>query len=90
MAARKTVKTSGRHSSEESASFDNSSSEDSDYVEEDVGDSASFDSSSSEDSGYSKEHVGEVKKNDRVYHVGPRGGKYYINATGKKVYAKAA
>ncbi|CAI5726380.1 unnamed protein product [Peronospora destructor] len=72
--ATKTIRKSASQSSKESASFVNSSLEDSDYVDGSV-----------------EGDVDEVGENaDRVFHVGPRGGKYYINATGKKVYAKAA
>ncbi|CAI5735330.1 unnamed protein product [Hyaloperonospora brassicae] len=46
------------------------------------------DSSSSDGSDYTDADV--VQTDDRVYHVGPRGGKYYINEAGKKVYAKEA
>ncbi|CAH0493399.1 unnamed protein product [Peronospora farinosa] len=79
--ATKTIRKSAPLSSEESASFVNSSSEDSDYVDED-------DEEDVEDVDRGVDEVG--KDADRVFHIGPRGGKYYINATGKKVYAKAA
>ncbi|KAF4319290.1 hypothetical protein JM18_007459 [Phytophthora kernoviae] len=32
------------------------------------------------------ESSADIKDNDRVLHVGPRGGKYYVNAAGKKTY----
>lgn len=42
----------------------------------------------SDDSDYVDVDSGEEKTTERVLHVGPRGGKYYINKTGKKVYVK--
>ncbi|KAG7388374.1 hypothetical protein PHYPSEUDO_012582 [Phytophthora pseudosyringae] len=50
-------------------------------------DSAS-DDDSAEDSDYVDADSDQDKKDERVLHVGPRGGKYYINTAGKKVYAK--
>uniref|UniRef100_M4BKI1 Uncharacterized protein n=1 Tax=Hyaloperonospora arabidopsidis (strain Emoy2) TaxID=559515 RepID=M4BKI1_HYAAE len=44
--------------------------------------------SSSDDSDHTD--VGVIQTDNRVYHVGPRGGTYYINESGKKVYTKEA
>ncbi|KAL3667620.1 hypothetical protein V7S43_007174 [Phytophthora oleae] len=43
---------------------------------------------SANDSDYVDVDSGEENTPERVLHVGPRGGKYYINKTGKKVYVK--
>ncbi|KAI9914473.1 hypothetical protein PsorP6_007391 [Peronosclerospora sorghi] len=121
-AKKRSGKQSTLHSSQDFSEA-NSSSEDSDYINEDGGevnrskptakrkprsgtavkkrsgkqstlhssqDVSSEANSSLEDSDYTVEDGGEAKSDRRVYHVGPRGGRYFINARGKKVYDKTA
>lgn len=44
--------------------------------------------SSGDDSDYVDVASDQDTSDERVVHVGPRGGKYYVNAAGKKVYIK--
>ncbi|KAL4156834.1 hypothetical protein PRNP1_005860 [Phytophthora ramorum] len=66
--ARAVAKKPAHRSNQNSEYADDSSADDSDYVDTDLDN--------------------DVKVEDRDLRVGPRGGKYYINTGGKKVYVK--